>query len=153
DSWRVRPERSLFDYEAGQDTGTFTNRAFPSRAVGLADLDAGARAKAETRCREAGIADDDALEQCVYDVALTGDDEYVASALSNQTQVAFRGHPSPHSELVTATAEGITLRVPREVVAAFPVAVQVSGTSLPGDMVALARPGTADANRLTAARV
>lgn len=90
ESWRITPEESLFDYAEGESTATFTNRDIPTRRVTMEDIDPDAHADAEERCRAAGVVEAEALEQCIFDVALTGDDAFIASALILQTPPEFR---------------------------------------------------------------
>ncbi|MGQ5264524.1 VWD domain-containing protein [Micromonospora sp. ZYX-F-536] len=82
DSWRVEARRSLFDYEPGQDTGTFTDRRFPDRLVTVADLPN--RATAELVCRRAGVTDPQILAGCVLDVGLTGQVAFAVDAARAQ---------------------------------------------------------------------
>ncbi|MBO4160589.1 VWD domain-containing protein [Micromonospora antibiotica] len=84
DSWRVTRDSSLFSYPDGQDTGSFTDRGFPERAVTLDDLDPARRAAAEQVCRWAGITDPWQLAECVFDVAVTGRPEFAVSGVGTQ---------------------------------------------------------------------
>lgn len=80
DSWRITQQTSLFDYAAGEDTSTFTDRSFPARAISAADLDTSVRNNAETTCRNAGVSDPIVLNACILDVGLTGDNNYARSS-------------------------------------------------------------------------
>jgi hypothetical protein len=81
DSWRVAATDSLFDYGPGQSTETFTRRDFPSQFPSLLGV-APAEIQSATRlCREAGV-DDQLMEGCVFDVAATGNPDFVQGALS-----------------------------------------------------------------------
>ncbi|MEW2432182.1 VWD domain-containing protein [Micromonospora sp. NPDC047644] len=85
DSWRITPDRSLLHYDDGQDTGTFTDRAFPEREVTVGDLDPARRATAEQICRWAGVTAPAQLAECVFDVAISGRPEFaVASATTER---------------------------------------------------------------------
>ncbi len=70
DSWRVEASASLFDYAPGETTATFTNRAFPAAPTKLGELPGYAAASAI--CKDAGIVDAVALDNCTLDVLLTG---------------------------------------------------------------------------------
>lgn len=107
ESWRITPEESLFDYAEGESTETFTNRDIPRRKMTLADLDPGARGNAERLCREAGVVETVALEQCVFDVGLTGDITFIDSALAQQTPPEFRLDEEQETIVISAPAEGI----------------------------------------------
>ncbi|GEM45516.1 VWD domain-containing protein [Deinococcus cellulosilyticus] len=73
ESWRVRDGESLFDYEAGENTHTFTNRLFPRDYMSTAKLDPEKREAAYQTCVDAGIISKVLLVKCTIDVATTGD--------------------------------------------------------------------------------
>ncbi len=75
-SWRVSQEDSLFNYEAGETTETFTDRTFPGALVTINDLEAAAREEARAICLAAGITDPILLQACILDVGLTGDPSF-----------------------------------------------------------------------------
>ncbi|WP_405431823.1 VWD domain-containing protein [Micromonospora sp. NBC_00617] len=107
DSWRVEAPRSLFDYEPGQDTGTFTDRRFPDRLLTVGDLPN--RATAELVCRRAGVTDPQTLADCVLDVALTGQVAFATDAARAQ-----RDAPGAGDVTLEVTRPGATaaLKVP-----------------------------------------
>ena len=84
EGWRVTQSESLFDYGAGQDTNTFTDRSFPVAPCPVASTQDEKRLAAENACQAAGITDNHLLEACVFDVMVTGDarftDSYVDTA-------------------------------------------------------------------------
>ncbi|WP_432906957.1 VWD domain-containing protein [Micromonospora matsumotoense] len=84
DSWRVTRDSSLFSYADGQDTGSFTDRGFPERAVTVDDLDPVQRARAEQVCRWAGVTDPWQLAECVFDVGVTGRPEFAVSGVGTE---------------------------------------------------------------------
>ncbi|MFJ8688764.1 VWD domain-containing protein [Micromonospora wenchangensis] len=84
DAWRVTGDTSLFSYADGQDTGSFTDREFPDRAVTVDDLDPARRARAEQVCRWAGITDARQLAECVFDVGVTGRPEFAVSGVGTE---------------------------------------------------------------------
>jgi hypothetical protein len=71
-AWRVTAASSLFDYAPDTSTASFTNEDFPSEAtsVTLADLPAASLASAQQAC--AAITDPALHDQCLFDVATTG---------------------------------------------------------------------------------
>jgi hypothetical protein len=75
DSWRISRRESLFDYPAGTNTETFTDRNFPYEDA-PAVLPPDKSQKAEAICRKAGITDGAALAECIYDVSVTGDEGF-----------------------------------------------------------------------------
>ncbi|WP_422769088.1 VWD domain-containing protein [Plantactinospora sp. WMMC1484] len=102
DSWRIAPDRSLFDYEPGQDTATFIDRRFPTKPITVADLPN--RSTAELLCRQAGVTDPRTLDDCVLDVGLTGQPAFALDAARAQRHNgAAARQPGP-------TSPGGTLR-------------------------------------------
>lgn len=79
ESWRVAPGESLFDYD-GQDPAALTDRSFPDRMVTAADLDPAARERARAICAAAGVTDPGLLEDCILDVAVSGQAVFAVSA-------------------------------------------------------------------------
>ena len=73
DAWRVTDASSLFDYDAGTSTATFTDRSFPTeqQALALESFPPDQSAAGETAC--AAVSDADLHSDCVFDVAATGD--------------------------------------------------------------------------------
>lgn len=82
-SWRVPEEDTLFDYDEGEDYSTFFDDEFPARPTRLEDLPDDARQDAEVACED--IDDEVAFDDCVLDVACTGDNEYVDSHADRET--------------------------------------------------------------------
>ena len=81
DSWRIRQAESLFVYETGKNTETYTDRSFPRTAVSLTSQQ---RASAEATCRAAGVSDPLALSNCIVDVAMTNNSTFANRALDFQ---------------------------------------------------------------------
>jgi hypothetical protein len=80
-SWRVK--NSLFTYESGKNTSSYTNLAYPKVPV---VINAGDRANAKSICERQGITDPVLLENCIVDVASTGDNSYATRHLTDQQQ-------------------------------------------------------------------
>jgi len=89
DSWRISQEESLFRYAADSSTLTYTIANFPERPIRLKDLDPEVRAHAEGICRAQGLDNGWRFENCVLDVAITGDDSF-AAANSNSMESGRR---------------------------------------------------------------
>ena len=70
-SWRITQAESLFDYEPGQDTNTFTNINFPVGTITIDDLDPVARQAAEALADAAGLTDPILRESAIIDLVLT----------------------------------------------------------------------------------
>ncbi len=80
DSWRIEQRHTLFDYQAGQSTATFTDRAMPKVLDGNGMLTARQRTEATAACRAAGVIHARVLAECIVDVGLTGDRSFAAEA-------------------------------------------------------------------------
>jgi len=102
-SWRISPEDSLFDYAPGESTETFTIYNFPRILARASDLDPTTYAAAEKICREAGITDKVFLEDCILDVALTGNPEFAEFVEGlTEPQATINVAPPPLPQLGTS---------------------------------------------------
>lgn len=137
ESWRVTPGESLFHYDEGQSTETFTNRGLPTREVTIDDLDAVVRTAAEKRCRDGGVVEPEALEQCIFDVGFTGDDVFITSALNAQTPPELR-------EVLASDEETGALKIdaPAAGFAAHSLEVRISGPAQAGYWLGFAPVGS-----------
>ena len=87
DSLRISQSGSLFTYNAGASTATYTDRTFPDKTPDPLP-NAG---WAKTVCQQYGITDPVSLAECLLDVASTGSAEFVGGAVVAQnTSVGFR---------------------------------------------------------------
>lgn len=86
-SWRITDETSLFDYGPDESTATYTDLDFPPFPLTLDDLDPRDRAEAERICRDAGVTNGAVLDDCILDVATTGDPSYAEDALFAQQRL------------------------------------------------------------------
>ncbi|MBI3227038.1 MAG: VWD domain-containing protein [Mycolicibacterium cosmeticum] len=107
DSWRIGAQESLFDYQPGQSTQTFTDRSLPERPIVAANLPY--RKSAELICRRAGVTDPAVLDGCTIDVALTGQsvfatDAAVAQRVSAAGSVALDSGGAPARTTVQGNA-------------------------------------------------
>lgn len=94
-SWRIKQAESLFDYATGQDTGTFTDLAFPYGYVDVAGLPEANRQAAIAACQAAGIQAGPTFDACVLDVAMTGDVNAATAAATAQAAVNGGVKPGP----------------------------------------------------------
>lgn len=78
-SWQITQAESLFDYEAGESTGTFALPGFPGAPVTVDDLEPDIYQAARSACLAAGISDPIILNDCILDVGLTGRNEFIRS--------------------------------------------------------------------------
>ena len=81
DSWRISQSNSLFYYDSGKTTDSFTEKNFPRT---IAILTAAQRTSAEATCRAAGVSAEPFLSNCIFDVAITNNPAMTASALYGQ---------------------------------------------------------------------
>jgi len=80
DTWRITNDESLFHYEPGEDTATFTIAGFPAAESNLESLREAAREAARDICRQAGITREDVMAGCILDVAVTGNESFAYAA-------------------------------------------------------------------------
>lgn len=126
DSWLVNDNDSLFRTpnpdQPAQGASQLTVADLPS-----ADVDA-----AEATCQAAGVTDELALKSCVYDVAATGDEAFVASAQGVQeAQEAL-----PESE--RGFVEALPSETPSDDDGGFPIVPLIIGLAVIGLIGAVA---------------
>jgi hypothetical protein len=95
DSWRIAQRNSLFYYDAGKTTDSYTEKDFPRSVFTLTNDQ---KTKAEGICRAAGVSSEPYLSNCIVDVAITNNAALAASALWGQEKNAHE--PSPTTEIV-----------------------------------------------------
>ncbi len=98
-SWRISQAESLFDYQPGESTATFTKLAIPSAEVTVASLSPSALALAQSTCAAAGVRAEPILDDCLIDVGMTGDPSFAsgsaAVAAAGAQGAASAGPASP----------------------------------------------------------
>ena len=90
-SWRITQQSSLFYYPKGTSTASFTDLAFPSRALTVASLTPTTVAAAERDCKAEGITNPYLLSDCVYDVGLAGGRNVCLGGAEARVQAATGG--------------------------------------------------------------
>ncbi len=80
DSWRITQSKSLFDYQLGESTRTFTDLNIPTADVTVSSLPAPAVASARTICGALGVETEPLLDDCILDVGATGDPALAAAS-------------------------------------------------------------------------
>ncbi len=90
DSWRIDSKSSLFTYDSGTSTKTYTDRSFPDKD---ATADVPGKAAAEALCRNVGVDDPTVLADCALDVALTGRPEFALAAMHGQHVNPYGSEP------------------------------------------------------------
>lgn len=88
DSWRISDSESLFNYEAGNSTETYQLLDFPKRPITTNDLDEDIYSNAMSKCLSAGITDPVLLNNCILDLALTNNDEFIESSLNTSIPIS-----------------------------------------------------------------
>ena len=78
-AWRVTADDTLFDYDEGQTTDSYTVADFPPQTapVDVSEVPADQLAAASQTC--SAVTDSDLAEQCAFDVAVTGDSGFVTT--------------------------------------------------------------------------
>ena len=102
DAWRVTDTTTLFDYDPGMDTASYTIRDYPSppKVASLDELDPAKAAAARATC--ASVTDAALQDQCTFDVAVTGDAGYVRPYQAIE-QVVEHGTVAPNVPVATAS--------------------------------------------------
>ena len=95
EGWRVTDVSSLFDYEDGETTATYTDRSLPTSILSLQDFSDEERANAFEVCKNAGVCPNSAqMDACMLDVALTGEASFAqSSAWSGHTEGSVSLYP------------------------------------------------------------
>jgi hypothetical protein len=90
DSWRVSMASTLFyyDYTVGETTATFTDSTAPLGPPPV--ITSERRATAEGVCAGAGVIEPALLDDCVYDVAMTGQASFAFSAAALQQSIGIQ---------------------------------------------------------------
>jgi RHS repeat-associated protein len=74
DSWRITPATSLFNYNTGETTATFTKPTEPTTVLDSTTITPAQRTAAEQVARAAGITDPVLLESAILDLFITNND-------------------------------------------------------------------------------
>jgi hypothetical protein len=93
-SWRISQHESLFSYARHKSTSSYTIKGFPFASFSLGTAGASVLQHASTACTGAGITDPALLQDCEYDVAATGQQEY-ANGDAIMQEVTGPGPPPP----------------------------------------------------------
>ncbi|TDE08295.1 VWD domain-containing protein [Dyadobacter psychrotolerans] len=92
DSWRITQANSLFYYDSGKNTDSYTEKNFPRT---LTILTADQKIKAAATCRAAGVTNEPFLSNCIFDVAVTNNADVTKSALLAQETDRRNNMPLP----------------------------------------------------------
>jgi hypothetical protein len=102
-SWRITQAESLFDYGTGQTTATFTDLNFPYGLDSTSTLPPAVAAAAAALCQAAGVTAEPYLDNCILDVALTGDASAASAAATVQS---FEGATTGTQSITLASGDG-----------------------------------------------
>jgi hypothetical protein len=104
DAWRITQAQSLFMYQPGQSTATFTDRTFPGKDPDPSIVKN--RVAAEQYCKDVGVTDPHLLDDCVLDLAVTNDFVFGSDYAHAQHVLAARlalHKPSPSTSAAQKT--------------------------------------------------
>jgi len=138
DSWRIAQSESLFDYQSGESTATFTDLSIPSSDVTASSLPVSMVASAKAICRALGVEAEPLLDDCILDVGATGDPALAAASAAVAAAGSVGAAP-------TTTANGGTLVLGRAVSGTLRSSSQSNDYTLSasaGDIVYLRAQGT-----------
>lgn len=110
-SWRISQSESLFHYGPGQTTATFTDLNFPRVQMTIGNLPASIVASAGATCKNAGVTAQPFLDDCILDLAETGELGTAAAGAAIQT---FQTSSGNTVSLVAASAAGDSWSDPGE---------------------------------------
>jgi hypothetical protein len=85
DAWRVTDSTTLFDYDSGKSTASYTDKSYPAdtKDLALTDLTSGQQAAGNSAC--SAINDAALHDDCVFDVGVTGETGFADSYGATQT--------------------------------------------------------------------
>lgn len=106
DSWRISDADSFFTYGEGQSTDSFTDKSFPSSITTLGDFSQAELEAAASVCRDAGVLPGPQFEDCVLDVAITGDHRYAHSAAQTGQPLISAERKTFEGSIVSEDFEG-----------------------------------------------
>jgi len=114
--WEVSAETSLFDYEAGAGPQTYRDPTMPlpDAPLSFADLTPEQQQVGLAAC--VSVADGALREQCAFDMAVTGDEAFLAQYQQTETLVALLGGDAcrllSDEEILTATESPVIAMEP-----------------------------------------
>ncbi len=127
DSWRITGETSLFTYESGKNTASYTDRTMPDETPDPKTLPG--YAAAEAFCKSFGITDETVLANCALDIAVTGRPEFARAAVNSQVFAAGADFGGTSWQL-TIPSPGDTARVVFDAAAGEKIFVHIPQATL-----------------------
>ena len=101
---------TLFDYDAGQSTDTFTDLTFPDMPATPQTLPAGALSRATALCGQFGLAAGAVTDACLVDVGITGDADFATEGAAAQS--ASLGLPNNAGSTAIGAPTTVTIDTP-----------------------------------------
>lgn len=82
DSWRITDKTSLFTYNKGKSTATYTDKSMPEKSTSAKTI--AGYAAAERFCKSLGLTDPTIIANCSLDLAITGQTAFARAAVYGQ---------------------------------------------------------------------
>ncbi|MBA2718286.1 MAG: hypothetical protein H0U52_03435 [Chloroflexi bacterium] len=124
DAWRVTDATTLFDYDPGKTSASYTIADYPAAPKIATFIELASAEQAAGRAACADVADTELRDQCAYDVVVTGDRSYVRPYVTVE-RLAERG-----SAALDEPAAAPGAHAPVEV---LPVIHRLAGSALDPD--------------------
>jgi plastocyanin len=132
-SWRISQQSSLFAYPTGMTTKSYSNPAFPSKALTISSLTPTKVSGAVKACKKAGITNRSLLADCVFDVGVTGSSCFAGDDADIQATTggppATSSLPSSGSTATTSTTTTTTTTSPTTTTSSGATVVTVTASS------------------------
>jgi len=109
-SWRVSMAESLFDYDNGDTTATFTDLTFPDGPMTPSTLTAPARTRATNVCAQFGLTTPEMNDACLVDVGVTSDADFATEGAA--VQAVGLGIPSNAGSTSVGAPTAVTVGTP-----------------------------------------
>jgi hypothetical protein len=99
DSWRVTNETSLFHYDLGETTASYTDKAYPQGGIKtLTSFTAAERSWARNTCASSGVMPGYNLDSCALDVLVSGDSRFIDVNKSAPAVIQAAAESAPESD-------------------------------------------------------
>ena len=132
DAWRVTDATTLFDYDSGKSTASYTIHDYPTapKVATFQELDPAKADAGRQAC--AAVMDLELRDQCAFDVAVTGDTGYVGPYAALEL-VTKKGTVALELPVLPTGSPGATEPAANSPVEVLPVFHQLAGTALAAD--------------------
>jgi hypothetical protein len=144
-SWRISQAESLFDYDTGKDTSSYTDLTFPDAPATPQTLPASELTLGTSVCAQFNLGSGAVNNACVVDVGITGDADFATEGAS--AQAANLGLPSNAGSTAIGAATTVTITTPGAVAirtfsatAGEHLTLGVTGNSIAGALLTVRDP-------------